>query len=145
MKRPVKITLILVVVFMALGCLHFMFSHRDHLDPPEKYAGLSSLESGAKTFQDLCLRCHAPGGKGGGFMNIMNTEATFTDGKKAIRDAAYIKESITDPSKLIVADRKGKMPSGFTKTFKGRDKELDDVVTYIISLTESKTEEPAKK
>ncbi|MHB0875701.1 MAG: c-type cytochrome [Anaerolineae bacterium] len=81
-----------------------------------------------------CPRCHSVDGTrliGPSFLGLYGREQTFTDGSTAMVDAAYLTESIVDPSARIVRGFSNNMAS-----YTGRidDAQVSDLVAYIETL-----------
>ena len=141
-----KKLLIVVGIIVIAGCFHLIFSHKS-LGDPKQYEGLSTVDMGKLAFENLkCTGCHSVDGSekpGGSFKGIFNKEVELVDGKKIVRNEAYLTESILEPQAKVVKGRLGSMIS-FKPHFKGRDKELKAIVAYIISLTPQETKGKAK-
>lgn len=91
---------------------------------------------GASLFQSKgCVSCHTVDGVvkvGPSFKGLFGSAKKFTDGSSLLNvDKNYIKESLMDPSKKIVAGFQPLMP-----TFQGQlsEDEVNDLVEYIKSL-----------
>ena len=95
----------------------------------------AKVEQGKKLYTSLgCVACHSLDGSpraGPTFAEVYGTQVTLADGSKVTADDAYLRESILEPTKLMV---KGYVPS--MPAFKGRisDEELDALVALIHSL-----------
>ena len=81
-----------------------------------------------------CKQCHSTDGvrgQGPSFKNIWGKMEKFTDGKSALVDANYVRESMMQPQAKIVAGFEPIMP-----TFQGllREREILGVIEYIKSL-----------
>jgi nitric oxide reductase subunit C len=70
-------------------------------------------------FAQLCVACHAVGGKGG-------VVGPALDGIGARRDAAYLHKWIADPQAIKPGTAMPKLPLSAT--------ELDEIVTYLSGL-----------
>jgi len=84
-----------------------------------------------------CIACHATDssrGDGPGWGGIAGTTTTLADGRKVLRDAAYLTRAITEPDADIVA---GYVPGVMAAAIPGKTLGTEDVaalVTYIQSL-----------
>ncbi|HWN41295.1 MAG TPA: c-type cytochrome, partial [Thermoanaerobaculia bacterium] len=113
---------------------------------PEQYevwlaggpAGRSMAESGAELFQTLaCDTCHREEAAGGVVARAPELEGLYgnqvrlMDGRTLLADDEYIRESILDPAKKIVAGWQPVMP-----TYQGQvtEEQLAQLITYIRSL-----------
>jgi len=113
---------------------------------PEQYevwlaggpAGRSMAESGAALFQTLaCDTCHREEAAGGVVARAPELEGLYgnqvrlMDGRTLLADDEYIRESILDPAKKIVAGWQPVMP-----TYQGQvtEEQLAQLITYIRSL-----------
>ena len=84
-----------------------------------------------------CPVCHTVDGTrltGPSFLNLMGRSSELADGSTAVADAAYVRQSILDPTTQIVAGYEPVMPS-----FAGqlRDEEIDAIIAYLTSLSET--------
>jgi cytochrome c oxidase subunit II len=99
--------------------------------------GPDPVDAGRIVFERMgCVSCHkttTEGSVGPGLAGVYGHEVEFTDGTKLEADENYIRESILEPGKRIVAGYENKMA-----TYQGRlrDKEVDALVAYIKSLAE---------
>ncbi|MFH2037766.1 MAG: c-type cytochrome, partial [Candidatus Zixiibacteriota bacterium] len=107
-------------------------SQQDQIDLGE---GLSPVEYGTKLFNGkACSSCHSIAGKSlvGPHLNgIFGTPVLLEKGNEIVVDENYIRQSILDPKKDIVAGYQSVMP-----TYQGLldDKQVDALVAYIKSL-----------
>ncbi len=84
-----------------------------------------------------CNQCHTVDGTaliGPSWKNLYGHKVTFADGTSRTVDDEYIRESITDPGKEIVAGYQNVMPS-FAGTLK--DKDINAIIAYIKSLSDT--------
>ena len=96
---------------------------------PAAVAGLSLIEQGRQLAQSRgCLGCHSTDGSAGvgpTWLGLFGKTETLADGSTVVVDAAYLKESITDPNARVVQGFAPIMPPGnFT------DAELDALISY---------------
>ena len=80
-----------------------------------------------------CLRCHSIDGTDGlgpTLLGIYNTMATLHDGKKRLRDRAFLRFKIKYSARLELAGNRNIMPNYESIT----DKELNALVEWIVSL-----------
>jgi mono/diheme cytochrome c family protein len=83
------------------------------------YAGSAE---GKTLYEQKCQSCHSISGQAGKMAKLGGP----LDGVGAKRDAAWLKEYITDP--------KSKMPDAKMPKSKLADQELDDVVSFLATL-----------
>lgn len=81
-----------------------------------------------------CSTCHSidgQRGQGPSFKGIFGRQEKMSDGKMALADENYLRESILQPQAKIVAGYEGIMP-----TFQGllREREINALIEYIKSL-----------
>ncbi len=135
-------------VFCAEYCgkSHSQMMAKIYVDDAAKYA--EWLEKGDEETQKMplkdlgkrvwenrgCKECHSVDGvrgQGPSFKNIWGTQAKLSDGKSALVDANYVRESVIMPQAKIVAGFEPIMP-----TFQGllREREILGVIEYIKSL-----------
>ncbi len=82
-----------------------------------------------------CMQCHTADGErstGPTWKNLYRLERTFTDGTKAVADENYLRESILQPNRKVVATyASGQMPQ-----FQGKipEREIAAILSYIRSL-----------
>ncbi len=96
-----------------------------------------TVEAGKALYQNIgCIACHStdgtPAGKTGPtWKGLYGAEVRFTDGTKCVADDAYIRESILDPAKKIVAGFQPGMAS-----YRGvlTDAQIDSLILFIKSL-----------
>jgi cytochrome c oxidase subunit 2 len=113
---------------------------------------LSDIERGEKWASDYgCVSCHSVDGSssvGPTWLGIYGSEESLEDGSTVTVDDVYLRESIFDPGKNIVAGFQNLMPATFTAQFASAeaeilansDLELDiaaDLIAYIKSLATS--------
>lgn len=89
---------------------------------------------GAKVFNDLgCATCHADTaqGRGPSLRGVFGHEVTLANGQKVTADEAYIRESILNPTAMMVAGFPPLMP-----TFQGvvSEEQIAQLTAYIKSL-----------
>jgi cytochrome c oxidase subunit 2 len=97
--------------------------------PPEEAGGVLVERQG-------CLVCHSTDGSrltGPSFQGLMGRSSVFVDGESSVADAAYIRQSILEPTARVVEGYQPVMPS-FTGRL--RDAEIDAIVSYFITLSE---------
>ena len=86
--------------------------------------------------QKGCLACHmdAPGSLGPSLAGVYGNERKFQDGTTAVGDETYIRESILNPLKHVVAGYQPVMP-----TFQGQlsEQELMQLIQYVKSLAQA--------
>jgi cytochrome c oxidase subunit 2 len=93
---------------------------------PDAIAGLTISRSSG------CASCHGSDGQGGlagPFVGLFGSEVELDDGTTVVADAAFIRESITDPDAMTSADVRLPMPSNSLD-----DDEVDQLVAYIVEL-----------
>lgn len=81
-----------------------------------------------------CAGCHGnsfQGGVGPGWVGLAGTEVELEDGSTVNADAAYLFESIRDPSSKLVAGYGARMPRTAMS-----DDEIRAVVAYIFELSQ---------
>ena len=99
-------------------------------------AGQTPVQVGQDLFQNKlgCASCHAAGAgqRGAPLEGIFNQEVQLVGGQTLVRDDAYIRNSILNPSSQIVEGYQPIMP-----TFKGQvtEEQLVSLVAYIKSLS----------
>ncbi len=97
--------------------------------------GLTPVEYGTKLFSSkVCASCHSVGGKtlvGPPLNGVFGSNVPLEDGTTISADENYLRESILNPKKNVVAGYQPVMP-----TYQGLldDKQLDALVAYIKSL-----------
>jgi cytochrome c oxidase subunit 2 len=111
---------------------------------PDKYAewlgsgtGFSMAHEGEILYNKLqCTNCHAPGkGAGGPNLNgLFGRMVELADGRTALADEAYIRESILNPDAKVIPGFRSAMPS-----FQGivTEDQLLQLIAYVKSLHES--------
>jgi len=109
------VTFVIVAIAVA-GC--------GSADTPEARGGALVTDLG-------CVTCHSDAGNALGppWVGLSGTERPLEDGRTVIADAAYLRESITDPDAAIVAGWRPAMPNFYLS-----DAEVDDIVAYLQSL-----------
>lgn len=88
-----------------------------------------------------CISCHSTTGEviiGPSWMGLFGKEEALTDGSSVTVDAAYVQESILDPTAKVVADFSPVMPSFPALT----EEDIQDVIAFMQSLSEQQEEEP---
>lgn len=95
---------------------------------------ITPAAAGEMLFERLgCDTCHRPDGTGRGpsLVELFGKLVRLADGRRAVADEAYIRESILDPNAKLVAGYKRIMP-----TFKGLVSEegILQIVAYVKSL-----------
>ena len=98
--------------------------------------GVSAAQAGQNLFQRLgCATCHKSegGSQGPSLAGLFGKTVKLQDGKSAVADEGYIRESILDPQAKIVAGFQPVMP-----TFKGLVSEegILQLIAYIKSLSQ---------
>jgi len=98
--------------------------------------------TGQKLFSELgCATCHRSDtqGRGPNLVGVYNRPVLLEDGRTLNADENYIRESILEPGAKIVKGFKPVMP-----TFQGQisDEQLNALVAYVKSLTQSQTAPP---
>lgn len=99
--------------------------------------------TGQKLFSELgCVTCHRSDtqGRGPNLAGVYNKPVLLEDGRTVTADENYIRESILEPGAKVVKGFKPVMP-----TFQGQvsDEQLNALVAYVKSLSQSQTGEPA--
>jgi len=95
------------------------------------------VEAGAKLYTVRgCAQCHTLDGSiriGPSFKNIFGHEQALKDGSKVVVEENYIRDSLLDPGRQVVAGFDNVMP-----TYKGRlkDIEITALIEYIKSLSD---------
>lgn len=98
---------------------------------------MTPVEAGEKLYNTKgCAQCHTIDGTaliGPTFKELFGETVAFKDGSKADADENYLRESILDPMKNIVAGYDPVMP-----TYQGKvnDKEIAAIIEFIKSLSE---------
>ena len=86
-----------------------------------------------------CAACHSidgTAGTGPTWKGLYGAERQFADGSAAVADDNYIRNSVIEPQKQVVAGYPPNMPMGLHKTF-GKGKEeagLSAIIEYIKTL-----------
>ena len=98
--------------------------------------------TGQKLFSELgCATCHRSDtqGRGPNLVGVYNKPVLLEDGRTINADENYIRESILEPGAKTVKGFKPIMP-----TFQGQisDEQLNALVAYVKSLTQSQTAQP---
>ncbi len=104
----------------------------------DPYKGMSMVQIGKKVFQGRCTVCHTTTNKrkiGPGLKGLFGAKRYFQDGTSRVADENYIRESILNPSELVVKD----FPNQMTP-FAGllKEEELTGLIEYIKSLKDNK-------
>jgi cytochrome c oxidase subunit 2 len=94
----------------------------------------AALASGGELFiAKSCNTCHRPDSSARApiLNGVFGTQVTLNDGRRALVDEDYVRESILNPAAKVVAGYQPVMP-----TFKGQvsEEELIQLITYIKSL-----------
>ncbi|MCB1184382.1 c-type cytochrome [bacterium] len=101
------------------------------------FAGRTLAEVGELLYtKQGCMACHTLNGAplvGPSFQNIYGHEVESTDGRKAVVDAAYIKESILTPNAFVVA---GFQPVMTPYAGKLDDREIEAITEFLKSLSD---------
>lgn len=100
-------------------------------------SGRGLVAGGARLFESLgCAGCHAGNGtvRAPPLQGVYGHIVALSDGTTVQADQAYLRDSILDPKKHVVAGYKPIMPS-FTGAVS--DAELEQLVAYIKSLSDS--------
>ena len=94
--------------------------------------GQTPIESGAALVDDLgCLVCHAQNSQlGPAFEGIWGQARTNTAGTMLSVDAAYIRESVLFPERVVVPGFRGQMPGYIID-----DVEIEAIAAFIESLS----------
>ncbi|SDK36760.1 cytochrome c oxidase subunit II [Microbulbifer yueqingensis] len=97
-------------------------------------AGASRAQEGGQLFQRLgCSGCHKPGSSelAPALEGLMGSTTELADGSEVVVDEAYIRDSIIEPQKQLVAGYQPIMPS-----FSGQvsEEEIMQLISYIQSL-----------
>ncbi len=81
---------------------------------------------------DACHSLDGTAGEGPSWVDVFGAERQFTDGSTRVADEEYIRESILNPAKHIVAGYQNVMP-----TFQGqiKDPEILGVIEYMKSIS----------
>jgi protein SCO1/2 len=82
-----------------------------------------------------CLACHVQAHVAPPLEGVLGRKVLLADGRTVTADEAYVRESILDPEKKVVAGYPNLMPS-----YRGqlREDELDDLLAYIRCLEGNK-------
>lgn len=100
---------------------------------------VTPVEAGEILYQRRgCVQCHSVDGGakvGPTFMGTFGTEQALASGESVIIDENYLRESILEPQAKVRAGYKPVMP-----TYQGqlKEEEIDALIAYIKSLSESK-------
>jgi len=99
---------------------------------------LTPVELGSKLYSERgCKACHSlDGSKGVGptWKGVYGQKVEFTDGTDAVRDEAYMRESILYSMKKVVKDYPPVMPNYSEGPTKLDDKQVEALIAYIKSL-----------
>jgi len=114
-------------------------------------AGMTPVQLGKRTWTVKCSSCHTIDGKQGTgptWLNLYGREEAYTDGTKYTAEqmgdsvffSNYVRESILEPSKKIVAGFGNQMVS-----FQGqiKEEEIDGIIAFIKSISEKGIKEGA--
>jgi cytochrome c oxidase subunit 2 len=99
-------------------------------------AKLSPVELGKQIYaQKGCNACHSLNGSrlvGPSFLKIFGREGTYTDGKAYVADENYLRESILQPNKHIVAS----YPPNLMPVFEGQlnDRQIEALISWMRTL-----------
>jgi cytochrome c oxidase subunit 2 len=96
--------------------------------------GESPVAAGERLFQQLgCATCHRPDGTGRGpsLLGVFGQNVQLQSGETVVADAAYVRESVLNPTAKVVSGYRPVMP-----TFQGQISEdgLLQIIAYIRSL-----------
>lgn len=111
--------------------------HVDGEGTEERPDDVASREKGGALFKQLgCQGCHSVDGTvagmyGPSLQSLYGSKREFTDGTETIADAAYIKESILDPSAKIVEGYNAEMPS-YVGVVSNSD--IESIILYLKAL-----------
>lgn len=97
-------------------------------------AAMTMAQAGARLFQSLgCVACHADNDteRGPALAGLVGKQVRLQNGKVAVADETYIRESIFNPQAKIVAGYRPVMP-----TFKGLVSEegISQIISYLKTL-----------
>src|SRR5579859_4942095 len=97
--------------------------------------GIALSLEGEQLFQASgCSACHVDEGKGVGpsLVGLFGSQVALDDGSSTLADDTYLRESILDPNRKIVAGYHGIMP-----TYRGQlsEDQVVQLIAYIKSLT----------
>ncbi len=90
---------------------------------------------GAQLFTELrCYTCHHDGddGRGPSLKNLYGSTVALADGRRVRADDAYLRESIVEPLKQVVAGYQGVMPTYDSQL---TEEQILQLIDYIKSLT----------
>jgi cytochrome c oxidase subunit 2 len=101
-----------------------------------KASAETPLAAGRRHFEKLgCVSCHGPKSTehGPALAGLMGRAVRLADGRLVIADESYLRESIVEPEKKVVAGYRPLMPP-----FRGRlnEEEIFDLVSYVSSIPE---------
>ena len=104
------------------------------------YKGMSMVQIGTKVFQQRCLACHTTTTEkriGPGFQGLFGSKREFEKGDSLIADENYIRESILNPSALLVKGF-GNLMTPFAGLL--TEEEMTGLIGYIKTLKTEGTE-----
>ncbi len=98
------------------------------------------VAAGKLLFENLrCDTCHAAGSgqRGPDLAGVYGTETTTADGERVLVDEAYVRESILEPRKRVVAGFQPLMP-----TYQGQvsEEQILSLIAYVASLAPAEGE-----
>jgi cytochrome oxidase Cu insertion factor (SCO1/SenC/PrrC family)/YHS domain-containing protein len=107
----------------------------DNAASSRKPAGATSASRGFDLFLSVgCRACHSDPRIAPGLAGLVGAAVTLGRGERIVADDAYVRESILDPERNVVAGYNPLMPP-----YRGHltDAEVDDLVAYVHSLDAS--------
>ena len=109
------------------------------------YKGMSMVQVGEKVFQQRCLACHTATTEnriGPGLKGLFGSKREFEKGDSLIADENYIRESILNPSVLLVKGF-GNLMTPFAGLL--TEEEMTGLIEYIKSLKTEDVEPASQK
>ena len=109
------------------------------------YKGMSMVQVGEKVFQQRCLACHTATTEnriGPGLKGLFGSKREFEKGDSLIADENYIRESILNPSVLLVKGF-GNLMTPFAGLL--TEEEMTGLIEYIKSLKTEDVESASQK
>ena len=112
---------------------------QNNFDAEAAYAGDVTKLGEYYTSKGGCAGCHSVDGSAGTgptWKGLYSKERKFADGSTVVADDNYIRNSVIEPQKQVVAGYPPNMPMGLHKTF-GKGKEeagLSAIIEYIKTL-----------
>jgi cytochrome c oxidase subunit II len=96
---------------------------------------VSAAAAGERLFNQLgCANCHLPNGSGRGpsLAGLYGREVKLEGGQTLVADETYIRDSILNPNRQVVAGYQPIMPS-----YQGQlsEEQLVDLIAYVKSLS----------